>query len=223
MIKKLALTAVVASALFSSSSYAEENMFYIKAEGGLNFFPASKVTDSVEGKSIDEKFKSSMGGSASFGVGYYVMDNLRTEISLKYPFISEAKANEKDSKSTFKPSSMGVFLKGCVDVYDFEVGKISIGAGLGWTQVSAEGSYVDTDGQNIKYKLAKKNNIGFGAGTRVSYNVSDAVALEVGYEWTMYGKAKDLVEKDRLTTKEVTTKSPSVQTHELAFGLRFAI
>ena len=39
----------------------------------------------------------------------------------------------------------------------------------------------------------------------------------------MYGKAKDLVEKDRLTAKEVTTKSPSVQTHELAFGLRFAI
>ena len=223
MIKKLALTAAVASALLSSSSYAEENMFYIKAEGGLNFLPASEVTDTTPDQRVTEKFKSSMGGTASVGVGYYVMENLRTELSIKYPFISEAKASEKDIKSTFKPSSMGVFLKGCFDVYDFEVGKISIGAGLGWAQVSAEGSYVDTDGQNIKYKLAKKNNIGFGAGTRVSYNVSDAVALEAGYEWTMYGKTKDLVEKDRITNKEVTTKSPSVQTHELVFGLRFAI
>ncbi len=221
MIKKLALAAVVASALFSSSSYAEENMFYVKAEGGLNFFPASKVTDTYAGGSMTTKFKSSMGGTAAVGVGYYVMENLRTELSLKYPFISEAKASEKDNKETFKPSSMGVFLKGYFDVYDFEVGKISIGAGLGWAQVSAEGSYVAADGQNVKYKLAKKNNIGFGAGTRVSYSISDAVALEVGYEWTMYGKPKDLVEK--YLDKETTTKSPSVQTHELAFGLRFAI
>jgi opacity protein-like surface antigen len=191
MIKKLALTAVVASALFSSSSYAEENIFYVKAEGGLNFFPESKVTSTADNKSVDTKFKSSMGGSASFGVGYYVMDNLRTELSLKYPFISELKANEKDNKDTFAPKSMAVFLKGYVDLYDFEVGKISIGAGLGWTQTSAELKTKDEANKDVTYKFDKKNGLGFGAGTRVSYNISEAVALEVGYDWTMYGKPKD--------------------------------
>jgi opacity protein-like surface antigen len=219
MIKRLALTAVVASALFSSSSYAEENMFYIKAEGGLNFLPASKVTSS--NVSTDTKFKSSMGGTASVGVGYYVMENLRTELSFKYPFISEAKAKEKNDTSKFTPKSMAVFLKGYVDLYDFEVGKISIGAGLGWTQTSAELKTKDDANKDITHKFGKKNGLGFGAGARVSYSISDAVSLETGYEWTMYGKAKDTEYQDG--NIKTSFKSPSVQTHELVFGLRFAV
>lgn len=225
MIKKLALTAVVASALFSSSSYAEENMFYIKGEGALNFFPATKVTTSENKVDTNEKFKMSMGGSAAIGVGYYVMDNVRTELSFKYPFISELKSDKKDSKNTFKPKSMAVFLKGCVDVYDFEAGKISINAGLGWTQTSAELKMKDANDKDVTRKLDKKNGLGFGAGARVSYNISEAVTLEGGYEWTMYGKAKDLDIKDANDNKTVlsTIKSPSVQTHEVVFGLRFAV
>jgi opacity protein-like surface antigen len=221
MIKKLALTALVASALFSSSSYAEENMFYVKAEGGLNFFPVSKVTTTINSLNVDTKFKSSMGGSASFGVGYYVMDNLRTELSFKYPFISEAKAKDKNNQSKLAPKSMAVFLKGYVDLYDFEVGKISIGAGLGWTQTSAELKTKDAANKDTTSKFDKKNGLGFGAGARVSYNISEAVALETGYEWTMYGKSKDA--EVTVGNQKVSIKSPSIQTHELVFGLRFAI
>jgi len=224
MIKKLALTAVVASALFSSSSYAEENMFYIKGEGALNFFPATKVTINAGGKSADAKFKSSMGGSAAIGAGYYIMDNVRTELSFKYPFISELKSKEKDNNNKLAPKSMAVFLKGCVDVYNFEAGGISINAGLGWTQTSAELKTKDADGKDVTRKLDKKNGLGFGAGARVSYNISEAVTLEGGYEWTMYGKAKDLDVKDTDNkTVLYTIKSPSAQTHEVVFGLRFAV
>jgi len=238
--KKLALTAVVASALFSSSSYAEENMFYIKAEGGVSFFPSSKFTKSTEVKDKDKtelttKFKNSMGGSGSIGVGYYVMDNLRTELSFKYPFISEAKFNGvetsdaaikellKDAKDTFKPTAMAVFLKGYFDAYDFEVGKVSIGAGLGWAQVSSELKSKDMDKKDVTYKFDKKNNLAFGAGARISYNISEGVALEGGYDWTMYGKPKDVELKDDKTNTTTKIKAQSVQTHDIVLGLRFAV
>ncbi len=84
--KKLLLVAATSSAILSSTAFAAaENTFYLKANAGTNKMQKVKYDDL--------KLKSKFTPVVDLGVGYYIMDNLRTDLTLGFVFNPEQKKN----------------------------------------------------------------------------------------------------------------------------------
>ena len=73
--KKVLLTAAAVSVLATSSAYAMEDMFYVKANVGW-----SKLAD-YKGS---VKFKSKNNAHFGVGAGYHVMDNARVDLTFDH-------------------------------------------------------------------------------------------------------------------------------------------
>lgn len=155
--KKLLLVAATSTSfLTSTASFAETGRFYLKAEGG-----ASKLnTINWEYADVSLKLKSSISGIFGVGVGYYLMDNVRAELTLGIlanpehrgsfngVFIFEKpKFNEYLSYIKFKEYKISettkikgrvksLLLSSYVDLYDAGgIAKIFVGAGVGMAKV----------------------------------------------------------------------------------------
>ena len=94
MKKKIIVIAALLLPLASANAgyYANPNRFYIKASGSGSFF--NKVTD------FDNvKYKTKIIPGITIGVGYYLLDNLRTDLTLEYyinPTFKRSITNHKD-------------------------------------------------------------------------------------------------------------------------------
>ncbi|XVN42752.1 MAG: hypothetical protein RCG15_00040 [Candidatus Rickettsia vulgarisii] len=87
----------------------------------------------------------STSGIFGVGVGYYVMDNLRTDLTID--FLTEAKF-----KKTFTDSATGnlhrlrhkgdnimsVMVNGYYDLWEISIFRTFVGAGIGWGQVKED-------------------------------------------------------------------------------------
>lgn len=198
--KKLLLTAA-ATAVLSTSAIAAENMFYLRADAGANMFTKKTAND--------VKMKGKTFASFDVGVGYYLMDNMRFEAVLSKPFNGEVKGTKAGVTQKYKSDIIALMAKGYVDVFDFSAGKVFLGAGLGWAQVSEKVSW--TGGNSDKLK--KKNNLAWMVGAGAGFGVADGVNLDVQYNFTGYGKSK--------------AKAPQIaierNAHSVKFGVRFDI
>lgn len=176
--KKLLIATMAAT--FGSSALASESTFYLRGDVGASMLPKQTIS------ALTAKLKSSNHVVGSIGVGYYVMDNVRSEIILSNHFSAKQKYNTSGQTYKASPTATSLTVKALVDVYDFGFGQAFAGAGLGVSQVSGKLSGTGTTALTAKWK--KKNNVSYLVTVGSAFDVSDGVKLDVAYAYSDHGK-----------------------------------
>ncbi len=209
------------------------NQFYVKVEGGAAFL--NKTKD----KFWDVKMKSKAAGAFGVGVGYYLMDNVRTDLTFnmlvnpQFKSTSEQSYNyladklklprlAKDQKLScvlkHKGKIMTVLLNGYVDLFPLgDVAKVFVGAGAGWAQVKEKISGSINGIKVGEGSTRTANNFTYQATIGASVDLTDTVKGELSYSFRDYGKTKGVGKKKE---EEIGGKT-SYKAHAIMFGLRF--
>jgi opacity protein-like surface antigen len=212
--KKLLLAAATSAAILSSTAFAaEENTFYLKANAGAN-----KMNQVKENKT---KLKSKFTPVLDLGVGYYIMDNVRTDLTLGFVFNPEQKktyTNNYGGKTTGKSKAniTTLMLNGYVDMFDISIAKIFAGAGVGLSRVKEKQSESYSTGGSWSASSKTKTNVAYQLTLGASAEVAPGVNAELAYKWMDYGKSK--FKKDK---NGYTPKGNSFKGHHVVAGIRF--
>jgi opacity protein-like surface antigen len=202
--KKILLTTAAVLTLATSSAYAAEDMFYVKGQVGWD------KLDKIKG------MKSNNNVFLGLGVGYYVMDNVRADLT----FDHYVNPNHKGTATFYGFKVPGMKLKsqadtlmvnGFVDLFDVSVAKVFAGAGVGMSMISAKLSQKDNP-DTAKYK--KKNNFAYALHLGASTEFAPGVNGELTYSYRDMGKFK--------TPKNYPSLG-SLKGHHVAAGVRFDI
>ncbi len=148
MKRLLLIPVAIAVILTSSISVASKDQLYVKAEAGP--FVLSKVRNKI----FNRKEGEGGGGIVNFGVGYYVMDNVRADVTFHF---ANPKLNGSTSKTTTRTYNilgiqkeietpvtkkikhigkvMSLLLNSYVNLYDGSIVKLFVGAGVGMARV----------------------------------------------------------------------------------------
>ncbi len=211
--KKILLVAAVAA--LSTSAMANDAMFYARVDAGVSFLP--KLTyDGQKGKSTNHVV-------ADLGVGTYLMDNVRTEFVLSNHF--SGKQNYKAGtvyNEKIKFTAMSLTLKGLVDVWDFEAGKVFGGAGLGYTQLGAKGTGTTSNGLTYNTKAKKTGNVNYLVTAGVGFAASEGVMIDVAYTFNDYGSTRALKTNYSDATNSIDKKI-HLRSHDVTAGVRFEL
>ncbi len=196
--KKLLLTSAAVAALSTSAFAADDSVFYLRADAGFDIFNNQKF----EGIKIKSKYT----GDISFGVGYKVMENVRTEVAYGYYFQPTRKGSGVDDDGDTahvktKANIQTLMLKGYYDVADLGMAKVFVGAGIGGFRISQKDSVVD-----VSFKEKAKNNVSWLLGLGAGFEVTDAVTIDVQYNYQDFGKSSGKV-KDRTKTPKSAYRS----------------
>ncbi len=191
--KKLLLAAATATVL-SSSAMAAEDMFYVKANVGWD-----KLSKIYGAKSNNDVF-------FGLGAGYYIMDNVRADLTFDHY------VNPTHKKTNFKQKGTvnTLLLNGYVDLFDYEGFRFFVGAGVGAGQVKAKWTENGVSGTE-----KQKMNLAFAGHVGVSYGFAEGVSGELAYSYRDMGKTK----KDKAPGSE----SSHYKGHHVAAGVRFDI
>jgi opacity protein-like surface antigen len=199
--KKIMLTAATVATLMSTTAYAMEDMFYVKANVGWD------KMDKMQGlKSNNDVF-------FGIGVGYYVMDNVRADLTFDH-YVNPTNKGKDNDNDSIKVKSMAdtLLLNGFVDLADLSVAKIFAGAGVGMSMISAKISGTDTNGDTWTGKLKKKNNFAYAIHLGASTEFATGVNGELTYSYRDLGKFKK---------PEGASKKVGLKGHHVAAGVRF--
>jgi opacity protein-like surface antigen len=192
--KKILLAAATVATLASSCAYAAEDTFYVKGQVGWN--KLNKI------KSLKSKNNVFLG----LGVGYYVMDNVRADLTWDHYFDPKHKATIDGEKVKLKSKADTLMVNGFVDLFDVSVAKVFAGAGVGMSMIS--GKVSDDDGS---YKIKKKNNFAYGLHLGAATEFAPGVNGELTYSFRDMGKFK----------KVAGYSLGSLKGHHIAAGVRF--
>ncbi|PCJ27129.1 MAG: hypothetical protein COA94_04220 [Rickettsiales bacterium] len=192
--KKILLTAMATTMLASPSAYAMEDVFYIKANAGLS--QLSKI------QTLKSKNKLFFGA----GIGYNVIDSVRIELMLEH--FSDPLHKKGDVKLQGKANTL--MFNGLVNIFDAHLVNIFVGAGAGFSEVSAVKSG-ETDAAN-NGEIKKKHNLAFAGYLGASWELGGTASLEITYSYRDLGK-----------TRQLNEKSFHYKGHHLSAGLRFDI
>ena len=197
--KKILLTTAAVLTLATSSAYAAEDMFYVKGQVGWD------KLDKIKG------MKSNNNVFLGLGVGYYVMDNVRADLTFDH-YVNPNHKGKYDGVSGTKLKSQAdtLMVNGFVDLFDVSVAKVFAGAGVGLSMISTKASATNLD--SVKYK--KKNNFAYALHLGASTEFAPGVNGELTYSYRDMGKFK--------TPKDVTSLG-SLKGHHVAAGVRFDI
>jgi len=195
--KKIILTAATVATLLSTTAYAAEDMFYVKANVGWD------KLDKIKGmKSNNDVF-------FGVGVGYYVMDNVRADLTFDHYVNPNHKGSFNNVKgSKLKTMADTLMINGFVDLFDVSVAKIFAGAGVGMSMISTK--LTQPNLANTKYK--KKNNFAYGIHLGASTEFAPGVNGELTYSYRDMGK---------FTTPKGATSLGNLKGHHVAAGVRF--
>lgn len=176
--KKLLLIAATSTALLTSvTSFAETGGFYLKAEGGATRLNMLKFKAGID-KGGDIKFKPIFSGIFGVGAGYYIMDNVRTELTIDFLLpnpefkstVTNRKALDQDvsAEVTNKEVVRSLLLSGYVDLYDAGIVKFFAGAGVGMAQVQQK----VTDTFTIDGKQQPASTTSFETANNFAYQLT---------------------------------------------------
>ena len=200
--KKVLLTAAAVSVLATSSAYAMEDMFYVKANVGW-----AKLTDH---KDEGAKFKSKNDVHFGVGAGYHVMDNARVDLTFDHFVNPTFKYAEDKVNVKIKGEVNTLLLNGYFDVFSLDAMKVFVGAGVGLGQVSAKA----TSNMSTKtIKLKQKNTFAYAGYLGASYEFTQGVTGELSYSYRDMGKTK----------KIEGYKAVHFKGHHVTAGVRFDI
>ena len=197
--KKILLATAAAAIISTSSAYAMEDTFYLKAEGGL-----SKLAK-IKGA------KSKNTGSFGLGAGYYVMDNARVDLT----FSHLANPTYKKTDMKYKAAANVLMFNGFYDLFENNGFKMFAGAGVGMSRVGAKSSgKTKASGTKVVDSKAKdKYSVAFAGYIGGSYEVSPGVDLETAYSYKALGTTKKF--NDHTGVK--------IKGHNFGAGVRFSI
>jgi len=201
--KKILLTTAAVLTLATSSAYAAEDMFYVKGQVGWD------KLDKIKG------MKSNNDAFFGLGVGYYVMDNVRADLTFDHYLNPNHKgtSTEQGVKHTgvkLKSQADTLMVNGFVDLFDVSVAKVFAGAGVGMSMISTKASATNVD--SVKYK--KKNNFAYALHLGASTEFAPGVNGELTYSYRNLGKMKGPKNEKSVGT---------VKGHHIAAGVRFDI
>jgi len=191
--KKILLTSAAVAVLASSSAYAMQDTFYVKAQAGW-----SKLTKEKGLKSNNDVF-------FGIGAGYHVMDNARVDLTFDH-FVNPT---HKKGDVKVKGDINTLMFNGFVDLFDADMAKFFVGAGVGASQVKAK---VTTTGVSSKAK--QKYNLAFAGYVGASYEFTPGVTGELTYSYRDMGKTKKF---------ENSTDTIHYKGHHVGAGVRFDI
>lgn len=194
--KKILLAAATVATLASSCAYAAEDTFYVKGQVGWD--KLNKV------KGLKSKNNVFLG----LGVGYYVMDNVRADLTWDHYFDPKHKGTIDGEKVKLKSKADTLMVNGFVDLFDVSVAKVFAGAGVGMSMIS--GKISDEDDS---YKMKKKNNFAYAVHLGAATEFAPGVNGELTYSFRDMGKFKK--------NKDSTISAPSLKGHHVAAGVRF--
>jgi len=194
--KKLLMIAATTAMLSSTALADAENMFYVKANAGANWMQKSKM-DGV-------RLKSKAAPLFILAAGYYVMDNVRADLSLEMvsnPQLKGSGTNIDGDKLSYKVKGniAALMVNAYVDMFDVSVAGIFAGAGVGAARVkekvSLSGDFADSN------STKNKTNVAYHLTVGARGEVAPGVKAELAYSWRDYGKPgkyKDSTSKSKI-------------------------
>lgn len=224
--KKLLLIAVTSATVLSSAlSFADcgNDSWYLRVDAGAAMF--NKEKDSQTGL----KLKSNTAFTGDIGVGNYIAENFRADLTLGTTFSGKLKksgnVNGANISASHKPNITRLLINGYVDLSNFEMFDVFAGAGIGASMLKEKVSYSGiTSGATVSTSYSSKNttNLAYKLTLGASSQISDGVKAELAYSWISDGKTKGgNVNIPGLGNKQV--KGTRYQSHNLTAGLRFDI
>lgn len=205
--KKLLLIAATTAALTTPAFAEIENSFYLKVNGGGNWMQDLKFEEGP-------KLKSKFAPMGVIGAGYYIMDNLRAELTGEMVFNPTYKTSglDKDGEPIsveLKGTTIAAgFLNAYVDLFDVSVAGVFIGGGIGVSHLKFERN---VRGEKISSKAV--TNFAYQVTAGVSTILSDNITAELAYSWRDYGKPFKKEEGDDNVS--------NIRGHNALIGIRF--
>lgn len=180
--KNILLTAAAVAAISSSSAMAGwDNMsdcLYVKAHVG-----ATKYQKQTNG------YKSDTDGKAELAVGYYIMDNLRADLSIDYAFDPEFKRSNATNREVVKFDASSLLLNVYMDVFDFGMAKAFAGVGAGVSRVRSKYSNtVVATSTTTTVKFKSSHEFTYAAYLGVAAEVDKGIHIEAMYQFKGMGK-----------------------------------
>lgn len=189
--KKLLLTAAASTVLASSAAMAMENEFYGTVYGGFNKLNKSK------------SLKSETAGNLGFGVGYYVDEMFRVDLTFDHLLDPEFKSTRRDAANNNVRVNRkadgevnALMLNAYADLFDAGMVKFyaGLGAGVSRNELKLKETYPGVAGSSAKnYKAKKKNGLAYALHLGASTEFAPGVNGFVQYSWKDYGDTKTLV------------------------------
>ena len=209
--KKILLAAATVATLASSCAYAAEDTFYVKGQVGWD--KLNKI------KGLKSKNNVFLG----LGVGYYVMDNVRADLTWDHYFDPKHKGTLSIqgvnlSNTKLKSKADTLMINGFVDLFDVSVAKVFAGAGVGMSMIKGKISVpaqtvngVAVPAQSSSSK--KKNNFAYAVHLGAATEFAPGVNGELTYSYRDMGKFKK--------NKDNNLSFSALKGHHVAAGVRF--
>ena len=205
--KKILLAAATVATLASSCAYAAEDTFYLKGQVGWD--KLNKI------KGLKSKNNVFLG----LGVGYYVMDNVRADLTWDHYFDPKHKGTASVngvnvSNTKLKSKADTLMINGFVDLFDVSVAKVFAGAGIGMSMIKGK---VTAPAQDtvpaISESTKKKNNFAYAVHLGTATEFAPGVNGELTYSFRDMGKFKK--------NKDSSISAPALRGHHVAATVRF--
>lgn len=202
--KKLLLTAAAVSALSTSTAMATEGDFYGVLYGGVNKLNDVKVSNF--------KLGSDATGHIGLGVGYYINNTFRADLTLDHLFDPKFDKTAKDlegdkRKEKVKGEVNALMINGYADLVEAGFVQVYAGAGIGVARIKGKFDITYSDPQfrenNDSAKAKQNNQFAYALHLGVTGEVSHGVHAFLGYSWKDYGKTAKFKDKEGNTDKGV--------------------
>jgi opacity protein-like surface antigen len=185
--KKFILTKIlcIGPILFDTAS-ASSGQFYLKGELGVNKMQDVKVAG--------KKFSQSNAVLYGTGVGYYFLENLRTDLVINFSNQESKYSSNSTPQSNIKakPKIITLMFTGYIDLFDISICEIFVGVGVGVSQIKNKVTQTVYSGTTtITSTSNKKNNLAYqlviGTATKLTPNIK----ADLSYSWKNLGTTKD--------------------------------
>ena len=211
--------------LLSSSSFANsfnQSAFFVKAHVSGNKFNNAKQYRGFTAKSQTSP-------SVALGLGYYMRDNFRTDLTFEYYINPTFKLSVKDHElsGSFKLKQnvelATLMVNGNADIIELGASSIFLGAGVGVakhkTKYHVTGISVEGDEFDQKYSTKVSYNFAYSIGAGAAYSIFDGFNAELAYSWRGFGSTKP----KKNSEGESITRKISYRSHNVSLGLRIDI
>ncbi len=201
----LLVTIINTLLLFSVSSWAFNNQFYLKPEVGTNKINNFKLDNKKLKQNIDRFLAGSL--------GYYVLGNVRLDLMLCFLANQQSKQSFSGLDLKIKSKVTTLMLNGYVDIFDISICEFFVGAGVGFNQLKSKVTtkYLDTYKINIATFSGKKNNLVYRLIFGAAMKLDSSVTVEVICDWKDFGNIKEIMN---------CVKSMVYKGHNVSLGIR---
>lgn len=177
--------------------------FYLKGNVGGLALNNLKMKD----EQTTSKAKSKNSAFFGVGVGYYFLDNLRTDLSFEHHLapIFKGSLSTEEFEGTYKIKGTvldTLMLSGYVDLIpNPSVANIFIGGGVGVAKLKEKTSISGLDKEinspsSIKISTKTGYNFAYSLTAGVSLPINERVHTELAYSWKDFGKTKPKMDED---------------------------